>query len=148
MQKQKITVEFDGRIYEVEIIEKDAETLEITVNGKAHRVKLKQPPKQSGQPTKGIKPSLPETLEAAPALPSSEQKHATPSGDVTAPMPGDIVDISVNVGDAVERGQQLLVLEAMKMKNVIRSPKSGIVSAVEVSVGQSVKFGHTMIRFE
>jgi biotin carboxyl carrier protein len=63
-------------------------------------------------------------------------------------MPGVILSIAVKPGDSVARGQPLLVLEAMKMKNPIKSPREGTVSEVRVSAGQSVGYGDVLVTFE
>jgi propionyl-CoA carboxylase alpha chain len=66
---------------------------------------------------------------------------------VYAPLPGVIDSIAVQPGDQVEAGQELCVLEAMKMKNVIRSARSGEVARLHVSVGQHVKHNDALIEF-
>jgi biotin carboxyl carrier protein len=60
---------------------------------------------------------------------------------IIAPMPGKVVRLLVNVGDAVEAGQGLLVIEAMKMQNEIRSPKRGKVERLQAKEGQPVNAG-------
>jgi propionyl-CoA carboxylase alpha chain len=64
-----------------------------------------------------------------------------PTGGLTAPMPGAVVRILVAVGDVVEAGQSLLVLEAMKMEHTIRSPQDGTVAAINVKEGEQVQIG-------
>ena len=76
--------------------------------------------------------------------------YSIPAGtvcDVTAPMPGDIVEIRVKAGQVVKTGDPLCVLDAMKMKNTIHSPQGGTISEVCVSEGQSVEFGVLLFRF-
>jgi Acetyl/propionyl-CoA carboxylase, alpha subunit len=63
----------------------------------------------------------------------------TTAGTLKAPMPGRILAMHVSVGDTVARGQQVAVLEAMKMENELRAPVDGIVAAVPVQAGQSVE---------
>jgi biotin carboxyl carrier protein len=63
---------------------------------------------------------------------------------IIAPMPGKIIHVLVKAGDAVETGQGLLVVEAMKMQNEIRSPKSGTVERLCVSEGQTVNAGEVV----
>ena len=63
---------------------------------------------------------------------------------ITAPMPGKVVRVLVQPGDAVEAGQGLLVVEAMKMQNEIRSPKTGKVERLLVAEGQAVTSGETL----
>lgn len=68
--------------------------------------------------------------------------------DVKAPMPGSILNIIVSEGDEVGQGDQLLVLEAMKMENVIKSPGEGIVSKIHVSEKENVEKNQVLISFE
>ena len=68
--------------------------------------------------------------------------------DVKAPMPGSILNILVEERTEVNRGDQLLVLEAMKMENVIKSPREGKVSKVHVSEKQNVEKNQVLISFE
>jgi biotin carboxyl carrier protein len=62
-------------------------------------------------------------------------------------MPGVILEIAVKPGDTVARGQQVAVLEAMKMNNSIRSPRAGTVAEVCVGAGQAVGHGDAILRF-
>ena len=62
-------------------------------------------------------------------------------------MPGVILDIAVKAGDKVTAGMPICALEAMKMKNILRSPREGTVASVEVAEGQRVPFGAVIIRF-
>lgn len=85
-----------------------------------------------------------QTGEAAePAL------HSIPAGtscEVTAPMPGDIIQVHVKAGQTVKAGDPLCVLDAMKMKNTIHAPQDGVVSEVAISAGQSVEYGTPLFR--
>ena len=67
---------------------------------------------------------------------------------IEAPMPGLILDIQVSEGDAVQEGDPLLVLEAMKMENVILSPRDGVVKKIAVSMGMAVDKKHLLVEFE
>lgn len=67
---------------------------------------------------------------------------------VYAKMPGKIAKISVKVGDAVDKGSSVLVMEAMKMENEIRSPLTGTISNVCVKEGQAVETGTLLLEFE
>jgi biotin carboxyl carrier protein len=62
-------------------------------------------------------------------------------------MPGLIVELKIQVGDTVKTGDPLLILEAMKMENVLKSPADGIVKNVRVKKGDSVERGHTLVEF-
>jgi acetyl/propionyl-CoA carboxylase alpha subunit len=67
---------------------------------------------------------------------------------ILAPMPGLIVRISVKVGDRVEAGQGLVVMEAMKMENELRTTTAGVVKSVEVSAGMTVEKGALLVALE
>ncbi len=81
---------------------------------------------------------------AAPAPAGAPAPAAAPAAGgetVTSPMPGNILAVNVTVGQAVKKGDVLMVLEAMKMENEIMSPADGTVNAVNVSKGASVETG-------
>jgi len=67
---------------------------------------------------------------------------------IQAQMPGKVVEALVSAGDAVEAGQALLVVEAMKMQNEVRAPKAGVVAEVLVQAGDAVAAGQAMLRVE
>ncbi|MEN8787972.1 MAG: acetyl-CoA carboxylase biotin carboxyl carrier protein subunit [Flavobacteriaceae bacterium] len=69
-------------------------------------------------------------------------------GMIEAPMPGLILDINVRVGQAVNEDDPLLILEAMKMENVITSPRDGIIKTVNVKKGEAVDKNNVLIEFE
>ncbi|RKQ51544.1 biotin carboxyl carrier protein [Roseivirga pacifica] len=67
--------------------------------------------------------------------------------DIKAPMPGLILDILVEPGQEINKGDQVMILEAMKMENVLKSPGSGTISSIEVEKGQSVEKNSILIKF-
>lgn len=67
--------------------------------------------------------------------------------DIKAPMPGLILDLKIKPGDEVKKGDVVLILEAMKMENIIKSPGDGIVKEVKVSLKQSVEKNQVLILF-
>ena len=66
-------------------------------------------------------------------------------GDIKAPMPGLVLEISVAVGQSVMKGEKVLILEAMKMENVIKAAGDGVVRAIHVTKGTSVDKGQILI---
>jgi biotin carboxyl carrier protein len=76
--------------------------------------------------------------------------YSVPAGsvcEVTSPMPGDITQIMVNIGQQVTAGDPLCVLDAMKMKNTIHAPQSGTIAEICVREGDSVEYGTHLFRF-
>ena len=102
----------------------------ITVNGNVYDVTVEE-----GASTGAV--SAPAAKPAATGTAGSVK--------INAPMPGKIVDVKVKVGDAVKKGQTVLVLEAMKMENEICAPQDGTVATVECSVGDSVETGKVLV---
>lgn len=76
----------------------------------------------------------------------ASQRHH--SGGLEAPMPGKVIKVSVAVGESVTRGQEILVVEAMKMENALRAPADGVVRAVHVAVGDAVAPGRVLVELE
>lgn len=68
--------------------------------------------------------------------------------NVQAPMPGLVLQVNVNEGEEVEEGTPLLVLEAMKMENVIKAPKAAVISSIAVKIGDKVDKGEILVHFE
>lgn len=88
--------------------------------------------------------------QAMSRLPSeiASSAKAPPLKAIPSPMPGQIVSIAVKVGDLVREGAELLVVEAMKMQNVVRAPQAGRVRAVLAKVGQNVGTDKVLIEIE
>ncbi|SFU85046.1 biotin/lipoyl-containing protein [Pontibacter akesuensis] len=74
--------------------------------------------------------------------------NANKVNDVKAPMPGLILDIKVAPGQEVKKGDPIMILEAMKMENILKSPGDGVVKEVKVQVRQNVEKNQVMILFQ
>lgn len=74
--------------------------------------------------------------------------HRAPSGALEAPMPGRVIAVRVAPGQAVTKGQELLVIEAMKMENALRAPRDGAVKAVAARLGDMVSPGVVLVELE
>ena len=72
----------------------------------------------------------------------------TKVANLKAPMPGLVIDISVEVGQTVEKGDALLILEAMKMENVIKSPTDGVIKSIAVNKGDAVEKNQVLLNFQ
>ena len=102
----------------------------VTVNGVAYNVTVEEGTGAAAAPAPAAAP-------AAPAAPAGAAGSVT----VTAPMPGNILDVKVKAGDSVKAGDTLLILEAMKMENEISAPQDGTIASVNVRKGDVVNSG-------
>lgn len=68
--------------------------------------------------------------------------------DIKAPMPGLVLEVKVKAGDSIEKGDAVLVLEAMKMENVLKSSGEGIVDSIEIKVGDAVEKNQILIKMK
>ena len=133
----------NGTEYTVAIHKIDDKEAELEVNGTPFNVEiLTEKKKKAAAPTiKRPQPAQPVEKVTKPAASSSR-------GAIKAPLPGVIIDVVVNVGDKVKRGQKLLVLEAMKMENNINSDKDGTVVEIKVRKGDSILEGTDLVVIE
>ena len=118
-EKRKVTV--DGDDYEVKI-EREGDLWKVEVGGKEFSITLEG---DSGQGT-------------TPRKPRGSRKGVV-SGVVSSPIPGKIVSISQAVGEAVDEGDVLMVLEAMKMQNEIKASVDGVISEIKCNAGERVE---------
>ena len=116
----------------------------ITVNGNVYNVTVEEGTTQGVAMSAPVAPAAPVAAPKAAAAPAPVATGTAGSVKVNAPMPGKVVAVKANVGDAVKKGQVILVLEAMKMENDIVAPEDGTVASVNVAVGSAVEAGETM----
>lgn len=120
----------------------------INVNGTSYEVEVEEVGGvPSAAPVAAAAPTPAPSAAAAAAAAPAPAPAAPPAGceTVTAPMPGTIVSVKVSVGQSVNAGDVLCVLEAMKMENEIVAPKAGKVVAVSASSGASVNTGDALV---
>ena len=141
----KIKVVIDNQTYMVEIEDIRARPMIANVEGDIFEV---WPESDQAVETKSsARPEI-SVPDAGPTN-STMTAPADASGgkDILSPLPGVIVAILVKPGDEVKRGQELCTLEAMKMKNAIRSSKDGKIASVEVAVGDQVDHGQVLLTY-
>ncbi|MCC6451877.1 MAG: biotin/lipoyl-binding protein [Acidobacteria bacterium] len=149
-QSDRLFAEIDGREYELEIVQPeigqislrfengrkvearvslDAEGRSVVwINGRSIKVELIDPKKLRGSSTSGA-----ETAGVA---------------DIKTAMPGKVVRLIAAVGDTVEKGDGVIVVEAMKMQNEIKAPKNGTITSIRVSEGDTVNAGQILLSIE
>lgn len=120
----------------------------ITVNGKTYEVDVEEvggvatsAPVSAPAPAPAAAPAA--TPKAAPAAPKATGSMGATK--VTAPMPGTVVSIKVNVGDKVESGTLVAVLEAMKMENEIFAGADGVIASINANAGDRVSTGDVLV---
>ena len=163
----KLTIRIDGRTYEVELspLPTNGSGISVSIEGKTVHVQAPDP----GIPVeemewfivdgRAVEVSIDEDLNWIETrwgtFPLKIEDKASlaahfQSGDgrVKAPIPGQVVQVLVRPGERVTVGQPLLILEAMKMENEIRAPRSGMISFLNVISGQSVSLNELLVEIE
>ena len=109
----------------------------ITVNGTAYDVSVEELEAGAEAPAA----AAPAPKAAKPAAPKAAPAGAQGGIKVEAPMPGTVVDVKAKVGDKVKNGDDIVIVEAMKMENAIPAPCDGTIASINVSKGDSVNTG-------
>jgi len=147
----KYQVKVQGRQFEVEIDNLHAQPIIALVDGEPFEIWLEQQKGVSsgagilpikGTPSKPASKSLPANMNASNGSVAGHNNKA-----IRAPIPGTITSVVVSEGTEVSIGQEVCVLEAMKMKNAIRSPRNGIIAAIYVAPGQTVQHHDVLVEF-
>jgi len=122
----------DNNSYNAEVVSADynEKTFAIKVNGKIYDIKLADKY---------------DRLVKRLGLQIAAQQQVK---DIMAPMPGMVLEVSVKAGEEVSEGTPLLILEAMKMENVIKSPGDGVIKAINVTKGEAVDKNYLLVEME
>ena len=132
MRQYKVTL--NGKEHLVNLISKNGGAVEFEVNGQRYST--------------SIAPNIDLTTNSS----HGSSAKATPStgfnGEIKAPMPGIIVSINVQEGANVSVGDNILVIEAMKMENNITAPKAGVIKKIHTKVGSEVQNGQLLVSIE
>ncbi|MEN4011572.1 MAG: biotin/lipoyl-containing protein [Chloroflexota bacterium] len=145
----KLHVKIDNQTFEVEIADLNARPILATVEGQTFEVF----PDEAVQPAGSVGSALPVVAAPVQAAPAAPVRAAAPAAPVnaaralTAPLPGTVVKVMVKEGAEVKFGQELLTLEAMKMKNAIRSSRDGKIAVVHVKEGDPVRHGQPLLEY-
>ncbi len=149
MKRYRVTI--DGRIYDVEIDDPNARPVTARLSGVAYSVDVEperggdaDPPREADADAQASGDVL--QPPTTPAEPAGGPLGAGPRA-MTAPIPGVVASVAASAGEAIERGDELLTLDAMKMLNVIRSPWAGTIATVHVAKGDRVVQGEPLVTF-
>ena len=165
---RRYTLNISDREFVVDVQEIDADNFEVVVGDDTYQVSLTGDESLNGAViTPGLAPNAapaaaparkaaaPRPAAAAPAAaapaaaaPARKPAGGGGKGTQTAPMPGVILEVSVKAGDVVTRGQQVAILDAMKMHNMIGAAQAGTIAEVYVAAGQSVDHGTPILKYK
>ncbi|MEJ2211095.1 MAG: biotin/lipoyl-binding protein [Anaerolineae bacterium] len=151
MSRYQITI--GDRTFHVRLLgDPRGDRVEVEVDGQSLVVDVRDLDRHDGRagsaaPTPGSAPSPTEAAQAPGAGPPPAPRAAPTSRTVAAPLPGIVKSISVRPGQRVAPGDEMLVIEAMKMDNVIRAGREGVVDAVHVAEGHRVSHGQFIIEY-
>ena len=163
---RRYTLDISDREFVIDVQELSADQFEVVVGDESYQVTLSS---DENLAEAVITPGLQANADGTPRVSAASKvakvrKEPSPAaaaapaprnaaggggkGAVCAPMPGVILEVSVKAGDTVERGQQLAILDAMKMHNVIGAPRAGTIAEVFVDAGQNVDHGAAIVKFK
>ena len=135
----------NGNEYAMCINEVNDTTANVTVNGEEFKVEWEKPKEE--KPIVKIQPAA--TKPASTPTPTVATPTVAAKGNaIKTPLPGVIIDVKVNVGDMVKKGDTVVVLEAMKMENNINADRDGKIIAVQVTKGDTVADGAVLVVLE
>jgi len=129
-EKYHILKDYKGFFIEIIAIDKINKQVQLKINGKTTTV--------------NVKDALDVLLDKMGMSAVDDSKAA----DIKAPMPGLVIAIKVAKGDVIEKGSPLIILEAMKMENIIKSTGEGIIKKISVKAGQAVEKNELLIEVE
>lgn len=126
--------------------------LKVTLNGVSYEVDVEVLDEGERSYNQSVPVHLP-NINNAPAAPAPAPRHSAPvvsssEKTITAPVGGTIVEVKLRKGDKVTTGQEILILEAMKMHTSIGAPADGVIKSIPVSAGETVREGQVLVEFE
>lgn len=148
----KYKFRINNKPFDVDLLDIHTQPITAIVNGEVIEVWLEEEninsrsiatPHVAPQPQSGI--TIPKKSELPP---QSSAIGAAPKNNVKSPIPGVVISVNVRTGDEVKHGQELCVIEAMKMKNMIRSPRAGTIKLVNIRIGQAVQHQDTLFEYD
>lgn len=145
----KYIIRIDNQEYEVEIKDLRARPIIAIVDGEEFQITPGY--EQSAVPSASlsqVEPTAPRSPAVKPALPTPPSAVGSAGASVVrAPIPGVILEIKVKPGDSVTPGQDLFIIEAMKMKNTIRATRNGVISEILSSPGATVNHNAPILSY-
>jgi biotin carboxyl carrier protein len=145
MKRYQITI--NARTFDVEMLsDPQQDRVEVAVDGQPLTVEVKLIP--PAEQVAGLKADAQSAQVRAAATPDLSAGIAPSGKTVRSPLPGVVKSIAVRPGEQVSKGDKLLVIEAMKMNNLIRASRQGVVGAIHVAEGRQVAYGELLLEYE
>lgn len=144
MKDYKYTI--NGNIYKVTIGDIEENIAHVEVNGTPYLVEMEKVVKTVAKPVVKARPTTPAAPTTQLNRPSAAA--AAGAGTIKSPLPGVILNVKVNVGDTVKKGDTIMILEAMKMENAIKADRDGKIASISVKQGESVLEGAALVTIE
>ncbi|MCL1615167.1 biotin/lipoyl-binding protein [Bacteroides sp. ET71] len=138
----------NGNVYKVTVGNVEGNIAEVEVNGTRYKVEMEKAPEPKPVVVKPVVRQAATTPAPQATQVSKPAAASAGKSGVKSPLPGVILEIKVNVGDEVKKGQTVVILEAMKMENSINADRDGKVSAINVKQGDSVLEGTDLVILE
>ncbi len=146
-------LEVDGRRFAVDVQDIEADHYQVSVEGRSYEVALSASQEidaAAGTPAPSLSSPPRLAVSRSAAAPAARAPAVTISAGgavLRAPMPGSLLRLSVVVGAQVQRGQDIAVLEAMKMENIIRAPHAGTITEICAQAGQQLAHGDVIVKY-
>ena len=144
MAVKTVRVKVGERWYTVQVTDLSTSPIQVTVEGETFYVEVEGLPAPGPAPTRptGPRPPRAATPQARSPAPRVSEKV------IRAPMPGKVMAVNVRPGENVSAGQEVCILEAMKMEQSIRVPRDGVIKAIHIKPLQQVSFEDPLIELE
>ena len=140
----RVTAEVGGRVYDLEVREPQPDSFLFFLNTEVHECRVTERAEDFDVSIRGR--NYPVTIVDPKRLRSGQNsdRHHHGAAEIVAPMPGKVVRVQIEAGAEVEKGTGLVVVEAMKMQNEMKSPRSGVVVSINVKPGDTVNAGDVL----
>jgi len=140
----RVRAEIDGRVYDLELREPEPGCCLLFRDAEVHECRVTKTHEGFEVGLHGVNHAIgivdPKRLRSG----QESDRHHHGLAEITAPMPGKIVRVHIETGAAVEKGTGIVVVEAMKMQNEMRSPRAGVVVSINVKPGDTVNAGDVL----
>ena len=148
---EQVVAEVDGRRYELEAREVEPGVYLLLMGGRVYECRVDGANTRRGSANVSVGGRTYEVVLSDPKRLRGAQGSGAQEGgraEIAAPMPGKVVRVIARVGEHVEAGDALLVVEAMKMQNEMKSPKAGTVVEIHAREGETVNAGDVLVAVE